>query len=329
MNLLIVGGTGFLGYHAAKESVRRGHTVSILARDPMPSEALLPAGVEVHLSELDRLSDGELRTLLQGKDGIVFAAGADDRIIPPAPAYSFFYHANVEACVRLIIIARAAGVRRGVLLSSYFAYFDRIWPELKLAENHPYIRSRKEQEEQALRAAMPDLQLFILELPCVFGSMPGRTPLWSPLVNYVRSSPVLFFPKGGTNALAVEHVGEAVVGALELGQSGERYVVGDENLTWNDLLGRLSFFATGRRKRVITIPAFLFRRKMLSVARRHKADGNESGLNPVEFVRLMTAETYLDPVPSRNVLGYGRGGLNDALRNTVAACAQDMKMTFW
>lgn len=61
--------------------------------------------------------------------------------------------------------------------SSYFAYFDRIWPEMRLAEHHPYIRSRKGQEAQSLEAAMPDLQLCILQLPYIFGSMPGRAPL--------------------------------------------------------------------------------------------------------------------------------------------------------
>ncbi len=323
MNLLIVGGTGFLGYHAAKECVRRGHAVSILAKDLLPSGALLPSGVELHLSALERLSDGELRRLLDGKNGVVVAAGADDRIVPSAPAYPYFHRANVEACVRLFTVARAAGVRRGVLLGSYLAYFDRIWPELKLAENHPYIRSRKEQEEQVLRAAVPDLHLVILELPLVFGAMAGRTPLWSPLVDYVRAWPVLFAPTGGTNALAVAHVAEAVAGALERGESGERYLVGDENITWRDLLGRLAVLVTGRKKPVITIPAFALRLKMRSVAKRQKSEGKESGLDPVEFVALMTVDTCFDPVTSRDVLGYGRGGLNEALRDTVAACIRD------
>jgi nucleoside-diphosphate-sugar epimerase len=329
MNILIVGGTGFLGWHAAQEFLRRGHRISVLALPPIPVEGLLPAGTQVHLADLCQLSDSAVRALLEGSDGVVFAAGADDRVVPPAPAYPFFHRANVEACVRLFRLAREAGVQRGVLLGSYFAHFDRIWPELKLAERHPYIRSRREQEEQSLLATMPHLQLVILELPYVFGSMPGRVPLWSPLIQYVRSSRVLLYPKGGANMIAVQHVGEAIVGAIERGRGGERYLVGDENLKWTDFLSRLSLLAAGKRKPVITIPTFLFRLKMQSVARRHKSSGKESGLDPAAFTQLMTANTFFDPGPSRRALGYGQGGLDGALRDTVEACPHDLQTSFW
>lgn len=329
MNVLVIGGTGFLGYYAVKEFLRRGHSVTILALPPMPAPGLFPDEVQIKLANLDDLSDDEVRALLRGQDGVVMAAGADDRIIPKAPAYPFFYHHNVEVSARLFRLAREAGVKRGALLSSYFAHFDRIWPHLRLAETHPYVRSRKEQEEQALAAAMPDLQLCILQLPYIFGSMPGRAPLWTPIVNIVRKWPVIPFPRGGTNMIAVQHVGEAIVGAIEQGKGGERYVVGDENLTWKDWLGRVSQFACGKKKPVITVPDFLVRWQLSNVAKKHHAAGKEGGLNAVQFLKVQTAETYFDPEPSRTALGYGRGGLDEAIRETVAASPVDSKASLW
>ena len=329
MNVLVVGGTGFLGYHAVKEFVRRGHTVSILALPPMPAEGLFPDGVHIQLANLDELSDVRVRALLRGMQGVVFAAGADDRIIPKAPAYPFFHHANVEVSARLFRLAREEGVQRGALLSSYFLHFERIWPELKLAEHHPYIRSRKEQEQQALRAAMPDLQLCILELPYIFGSMPGRAPLWTPIVNLVRRSRVILYPPGGTNMIAVQHVAEAIVGAIEQGKGGERYVVGDENLTWVDWLRRLSRLACGKAKPVVTIPRFLMRMQMRQVQKMHRAEGKEGGLDPIELVKLQCAQTFFDPTPAAQALGYGRGGLDEALSATVEASPVGGNTTFW
>ena len=75
-----------------------------------------------------------------------------------------------------------------------------------------------------------------LELPYVFGSIPGRIPLWAPLIDYLRSPFPLFFTKGGTNMISVIHVAEAIVGALEEGKAGEIYLVGDENISWVDWL---------------------------------------------------------------------------------------------
>ncbi|NLG29414.1 MAG: NAD(P)H-binding protein [Chloroflexi bacterium] len=329
MRVLIVGGTGFLGYYVVRELVKRGHQVRVLALPPTPAEGLLPPQVEVRLANLDELADAEVRALLAGMEGAIFAAGADDRVIPPAPAYPFFKRANVEASARFFRLARDAGVTRGVLLSSYFAHFAQAWPALKLAEHHPYIRSRVEQEAAALHAALPSLQLAILQLPYIFGAMPGRVPLWAPLVNLVRASRVLFYPRGGTNMVAVQHVGEAIVGALERGAGGERYLVGDENLTWRAFLKRMSRQAVGRARPVITIPDALLKTTMRKVRAQHRADGKEAGLHEIEFVKLQTAETYFDPEPTRQALGYGSGGLDEALRDTVAACPPGGKTTLW
>jgi hypothetical protein len=129
--------------------------------------------------------------------------------------------------------------------------------------------------------------------------------------------------------VAVQHVAEAIVGAIERGVGGERYLVGDENLTWRAFLRRLAVQAIGRAKPVITIPDALMRAQMRSVAAKHRAAGKEAGLNEVEFVRLQTAETYLDPDPARLALTFGGGGLDEALRATAAACPPSDKTSLW
>ncbi|MEN8494502.1 NAD-dependent epimerase/dehydratase family protein [Dehalococcoides sp. THU3] len=90
MRVLVVGGTGFLGYHAVLELVRRGHQVSVVALPPMPSDHLFPPSVEVFFSNIRNLNHGMLLAMLKGQDAVVYAAGADDRIVPKAPAYLFF-----------------------------------------------------------------------------------------------------------------------------------------------------------------------------------------------------------------------------------------------
>ena len=82
MQCLIIGGTGFLGYHAALELLRRGHRVSVLALPPLSAADLLPPQVQVTLADLNVLSDADLQALLAGHDAVVYAAGADDRVTP-------------------------------------------------------------------------------------------------------------------------------------------------------------------------------------------------------------------------------------------------------
>jgi dihydroflavonol-4-reductase len=317
--VVVIGGTGFLGYYAVKEFIRRGHSVTIVALPPLPEEGLFPKAVKITLANIDKLDDSSIVDILKGHDAIVFAAGADDRVIPKAPAYEFFYQANVLSCKRVLSLARQSGIKRGVVLSSYFLYFDRIWPEEKLSEYHPYIRSRKEQAQQSMDASMPDLQLMILELPYIFGSMPGRTPLWKPLIHYVNSRYPLFYMRGGTNMIAVEHVGEAIVGAIEKGKGGHSYTVGDENLTWVEFLGRI-LSILGKKKRIVIVPTCLVRLMLRLVGLRHRLRGRESGLDPVRFAAIQTRNTFFDPAPAAEELGYGRGNLEEAFKDTVEAC---------
>jgi nucleoside-diphosphate-sugar epimerase len=317
--VVVVGGTGFLGYYAVKEFIRRGHSVTIVALPPLPEEGLFPKEVNIILANIDKLDDSSIMDILKGHDAIVFAAGADDRVIPRTPAYEFFHQANVLSCKRVLSLARQSGIKRGVILSSYFLHFDRTCPEEKLSEHHPYIRSRKEQAQQSMDVSMPDLQLMILELPYIFGSMPGRTPLWKPLIGYINSRYPLFYMKGGTNMIAVEHVGEAIVGAIEKGKGGHSYTVGDQNLTWVEFLERI-LSILGKKKRIVILPTWTVRLGLRLVGLQHRLRGRESGLDPVRFAAIQTRNTFFDPAPAAEELGYGRGNLEEAFKDTVEAC---------
>lgn len=320
MNVFILGGTGFLGYYATLELLRRGHRVRTLALPPAPPAGLLPLEVSVQLGNFNELSDSAVMDLFAGCDGVVFAAGADDRVTPKAPADDFFHKANVLAGERFFRLAAEAGVRRGVLLSSYFAHFDRVWPELHLSEHHPYIRSRKAQEAAVLAAAGERMDVMVLELPYIFGGMPGRTPIWKPLVDYLHwPLPWVFYMQGGSAMVSVDHVAEAIAGALEQGKSGERYLIGDENLTWTAFLHRL-MAAGGWDKKVVTLPNWLLRLGLGAVKFRHWLQGREGGLDPTQFLVLQTGETFFDPKPAQEALGFAGGGLDAAFRETVRAC---------
>lgn len=317
-NTIIIGGTGFVGYHTTNELLKRGHRVTVLARN-LPADDLLPPGVRQVQGDLPDMDDATLTELLRGHDGLVYAAGADDRTLPPRPAYPFFHLHNVETVGRVFALAREVGVRRGVVCSSYFAYFERTQPEWELATHHPYIRSRAAQAKAAFAAGGDSLAVSVLELPYIFGSMPGRRPLWSPLIAYLRSPWPLFYTRGGTSMVPVARVADAIAGALERGEHRRCYPIGAENRTWPELLEPLSRMA-GRPKRVWAVPTLLVVMALALVGLYHRLTGRESGLHPTAFIKLQTRLTYFDPRPSQEALGFTGHGLDEALQDTVDAC---------
>jgi len=320
MNTFVVGSTGFLGYFAVQELLARGHTVRSISLQPAAPEQNFPSSVELVLGDLNATPDDDLRQMLQGMDGLIFAAGLDDRVVPKAPAYPKFYDANVAATRRLIRLGKEAGIKKAVVFSSYFVACHRRWPELRLPEHHPYIRSRVEQIREALEEAGEDMAVSFLMLPYIFGSLPGKTPLWKPLVGYLNSNlPWAFYPAGGSAMVSADEVGRAAARALEAGRSGEEWPIASDNLTWVEFLGRINRILV-KPKRVITLPNWLLKPAMAAVELGYRLRGKESGLSMVPFVDLQTRNAFLDTEYSREQLGYEKGDLDKALADTVRAC---------
>lgn len=321
MKIIIVGGTGFLGYHALLVALYRGYSVDTLAIEDIELGEWYPKEVNVRYGNIFEISEEDLKKHFTGYDAMIYAVGPDDRVTPPAPAYEFFHSRLVVACEKAVTAARKAGVKKCVILNSYFAYFDRIWPEKELSKHHPYIRCRVEQSERAVSAGGSKMSVIILELPYIFGSMPNRIPLWKDvfLDGFIKSK-IIFFPKGGTNMIAAEHVGEAIIGALEHGKHGRRYTVGDENHSYNEMLDML-FSALGMHKKIINIPRLIAVIAGIIINRKWKKKGLAGGLDARYLMRdILTCNLFFDPSDTAEKLGYKRGGLKESIISTMKAC---------
>ncbi len=321
MKIMIVGGTGFLGYHALQVALQRGYSVNALAIDDVVLGDWYPKEVNVEYGDVFELSEENLTERFKGYDSMVYAVGPDDRITPSIPAYNFFYDRLVVACEKVVIAARKAGIKKCVILNSYFAYFDRIWPERELSKNHPYIRCRVEQAERTIAAGNGKMSVMILELPYIFGSMPNRMPLWKDVfLDRFAKNKTIYFPQGGTNMISADHVGEAIIGALENGKHGERYTVGDENHSFNEMI-EMMFSAINESKKIVDIPRFLAVIAGSMINRGWRKKGLEGGLDAKYLMRdIMTQDLYFESTETAKILGYKRGGLKEAIIKTMKAC---------
>ncbi len=326
MKIFIVGGTGFLGYYSTLEFLKRGHQVSTMSIPDIPLGDWFPKEVSVSYGDVFKMSESELIEVFKGFDAMVYAVGPDDRVVPPAPAYQFFHDRLVVACTKVVVGARKAGVKKCVVLNSYFEYFDRIWPKKRLAERHPYIKARKEQADSVIEAGGNEMAVCVLNLPYIFGTMPERVPIWKDVfLERLKNMNPVFFPRGGTNMLSVEHVAEAVVGAVERGQHGKRYPVGDENMDWKEMLG-LMFKTMGLKKRILTAPTWLMVLVGRAMYKKELKHGKESGLNlNYLFQDIQSQYLYFDPTPTIEELGMTRGGVRESIIKTVKACYPELQ----
>lgn len=317
MTVLIIGATGLLGSQCAQELVARGHTVRGLALPPAPEGALLPPMELTFGSYLD-MTDGELSALMAGCEGLVFAAGVDERLEGKPPIYDFFVKYNNTPLRRLLAVAKATGVKHVVVCGSYFTHFAATRPEWDLAR-HPYIKSRLEQQELALSFAGPGFDVAVLGIPYIFGAQPGRKPVWTFLVKMLRRMPfATFYPDGGTAMITARQTGQALAGAVERNRGGQVYPLGWVNRSWRDML-TLFHQGMGVKRPVVTIPAGLFTVFAAFVVLGRKLRGVEGGLNLVRFATPMADRMYIDRALGAEPLGVTDDDIDAAILDSVRA----------
>jgi dihydroflavonol-4-reductase len=292
VKILVVGASGLIGQNVVARLRARGHTATAVARTPRD-------GVD-HAVDATTATVDTWRSLLAGHDGVVFAAGVDDREVPARPSYPYFHAGNVVPVVTLLTAAGEAGLTRAAILGSYYTHFHRENPSWQLTTTHPYIRSRVAQAAQGRAAAGPDLPVAVVEVPFVFGRAGERYPNWAaPLVKWVSSGSPLLAPVGGSAATTATALADTTVDALE-SASGADIPAVEENMSWAEMFGRLAA-AAGRPRPVKRLPAVVARLAFRVAAMRFRLTGREPGLDAARLADLLLRELYLPVEVPRTV----------------------------
>lgn len=251
MKILIVGGTGMIGGHAALHLARAGHDVVLGARRP-PAAATPMAGMALIRGDYAAGDFGP--GVLEGFDAVVFAAGQDIRHAAPAEQTGAFWRRmQAEGVPAVAAAARAAGVGAFVQIGSYY---HQLRPDLAAA--NPYVRARMLADEGARALAAPGFRAITLNPPSVVGAIPGvPARRYATLAAWGRGertdiAPVA--PPGGTVYMSVRSLAQAIAGAVARGKGGRAYLVGDASLSYRDFF-QLFFDVAGNPVRVAVVDA--------------------------------------------------------------------------
>ncbi|MBN2851708.1 MAG: NAD(P)H-binding protein [Clostridia bacterium] len=321
MKIFIVGGTGFLGYHTALEALKNNYEVATISLEDIKLGDWFPKEITVNYGNIFDMEEEKLISLFKGYDYLIYSVGPDDRVTPKAPAYQFFYDRLVVNCTKVISAARQAGIKKSIVFNSYFAYFDRERPLLKLSEKHPYIKCRVEQASRTIAEGQGVMDVCILELPYIFGTMPERMPIWKELlVDTILKRNTIYFTKGGTAMISVEGVASAVIATINKGVHGERYPICDVNMDYMTMLSIMQN-EMGFKKEIKSISkrTAVFIGRLLKF--KHMLQGKESGLDPVWLMKeLQTDYLYIDCDEIREKLGFKTTDIEASIRETISKC---------
>ncbi len=320
MKVFMIGGTGLLGCEAARIFIERGHEVKSVALPPLPEGAPIPEAMELEFCNIYEKSDDEIKAMMQGYDCFVFAAGIDERVEFPAPVYDAYYKYNIAPLKRILPLCKEVGMKNAVVLGSYFAFLAKERPDMKLTEKHPYIRSRIDQEEVAFSFADENFDVAVLELPYIFGTQPGRKPVWVILIEQIKRMDILpftMYPGGGTAMLTVRQVGEVIVGAAEKSKGAKAWPISMYNMTWKEFL-KIVYAARGMgdNRKIISVAPWMMRMGLGGVKKEYAAKGIESGIDVDGLADIMDINLFIDRKYSEE-LGATEDDIKSAITDSI------------
>jgi dihydroflavonol-4-reductase len=243
MKVFVTGATGFVGSHVAWALSGQGAELRLLIRfssDPRNIQGLKSDRVIGDLR--DPVS---IEKAMAGCD-VVFHVAADYRLWVRDPEQ--MYRANVEGTRAVLAAARKNKVRRVVYTSSVATMgftsnglgADEDSPVSLDGMIGPYKRSKFMAEEIALEAGRSGMDVVVVNPSTPVGEMDIKpTPTGRIVVDFLKKK----FPAyvdTGLNLVDVTECARGHVAALEKGRSGERYILGGENLTLKQILDKLA-----------------------------------------------------------------------------------------
>ena len=311
---LVTGATGFIGWHVARKLLTRGHTVRALVR---PTSKVRELDLEAVSGDL-RDSDS-LERAVKGC-GLVFHVAADYRLWAKDP--SELYRSNVEGTRNLLTAARDAGVDRVVYTSTVGCIGirkDKLGSEdveVRLEQmTGAYKRSKFQAEQVAIEFSRAGFPVVIVNPTAPMGDHDFKpTPTGKIVVDYLKGAMPAFVDTG-LNLVDVEDTAEGHIQAAERGQPGERYILGCENLTLEQILERLARISGGKVPRW-RIPYPVAYGAGLASTGWANLTGQEPRA-PLDAVKMAKVKMFVSSDKAKRELGFNPGPVDGALKRAV------------
>lgn len=315
---LVTGGTGFVGAHVVRALLARGRAVRCLVRRESRRDNLEGLDVEIAVGDVrDRVS------LARAVGGVatLYHCAADYRLWVEDPGE--LSSVNVAGTQNVLAAAAEAGVGKVVYTSSVGALglnadgspANETTPVARKEVVGRYKKSKYDAERAAEAWAGRGLPLVIVNPSTPVGELDVKpTPTGQMIVDFVNGR-LPAYVDTGLNVVDVRDVAQGHLLAAERGRIGEKYILGNRNMTLKEILDTLSRL-TGLPAPTVRLPHAV----PLAVAAASTLLANLTGRPPrvsLESVRMSMHRMFFDAGKAVSQLGLPQSPVEEALLRAV------------
>ncbi|HPC98431.1 MAG TPA: NAD-dependent epimerase/dehydratase family protein [Bacteroidales bacterium] len=320
MRFLVTGATGFIGSNLCNKLLSRGHLVTGLYRNMANLPPVIPEGLKFVKGDI--LDYASVCEAAGGCDGI-FHTAAFTGI--GARNHEMIRHVIVDGTLNVIRAALDNGVKKIVVTSTAGV----LGPSMESPVNEdtvrtsdffiPYESAKAEAELKALEFAGKGTEVTIVSPTRVYGPGPlNKANSVTGIMKMYLEGKWRFNIGDGSSAgnyVFVEDVSEGHILAMEKGLNGEKYLLGGENVTYNEFFSLLAEL-TGKRLRLINIPVTV----AMAAARMSMLLSAITGKDPFMtpgHVKRYACNWNISSAKAREALGYRITPLREGMKKTL------------
>jgi dihydroflavonol-4-reductase len=312
--VFVTGGNGFIGSRVVRALVDKGYAVRCLLRETSDTKRIEGVEFERHIGDIRDAKS--IAAGMQGTDGCIHLASVS--------AWSDIRSPKLEPTVldgtkNVLDAALSAGKLRTVFVSSAAAINASSEPRI-FDESSPfeltdtplrYAIVKHRAEEMALAMVKKDgLPVVIVNPGEVYGPDDTGFITAGNIRDILNDWPALACT-GGVAITHVDDVAQGVIAAYEKGRPGERYILGGDNVTVEELV-RLTLELAGQKKPVLKLPN---RPLVWSIQKLAKL-GVPTPVSP-DVLDYATRFFFMDSSKAKKELGYSPRTAKEALAPVV------------
>ncbi|HUF03993.1 MAG TPA: NAD-dependent epimerase/dehydratase family protein [Aridibacter sp.] len=322
--ILVTGGTGFLGTHIVRRFLDAGEKDLRVMASSVPGW-MTDEGVEPAVGSVTNPED--VADAVKDVSAIVHLAGKVSRNNEDAAAMNRVHvqgtrilcEAAAKAKVKTMVLASSSGT---IAISERDEVLDETFPPpLDLISRFAYYSSKFYQEKTALENfSRKGQKLVILNPSLLLGPGDERLSSTKPVLDFLARK-IPFTPSGGLNFVDVRDTADAFIAALDKGKHQEKYLLGAENMTFEEFFGRLERLS-GVSAPMLRVP------KSISIPAANFVDSffrNRRKASPIEAKEVEQAELfwYFDSDKASEELRFSPRDHQETLNDTIKYLRKD------
>ena len=305
MKIAIIGATGLIGNHAAREAIKAGHELTVIHRQTSNLDQL--NDIPFHSVIADLADKSALTAALSGINAVINCAGYyptlprpwQDDVTQATTQMESFYAACAEHNLdRIVHVGGSVALKRhphGLPGDESLEY------PAQPADKNPYLQVKWHMDRLAIEQAKAGLPVAI-GIPATTLGEYDVGPTTGRLVVEVANQTMPAYIEGQRNVIYAGDAGRGLVLVCEAGKAGERYLLTGTNIMMSELIERIAVAAG------VTAPRSVSLRLAKMVAKtqlwRYRFFNGEPPRISETVIGVMSAGQYLDGGKAENDLGF-------------------------